>query len=30
MITNNKNFVDPASLADEKLMYDFAKEMYLM
>ena len=28
MITNSKNNVDLASLADKKLMYDFAKEMH--
>ena len=28
MITNNKYNVDLASLADKKLMYDFAKEMH--
>ena len=27
MITNSQYNVDPASLADKKLMYDFAKEM---
>ena len=29
MITNSKYNVDLASLADKKLMYDFAKEMHL-
>ena len=28
MITNSKFNVDPASLSDKKLMYDFAKEMH--
>ena len=29
MITKNKNNVDLASLSDKKLMYDFAKEIYV-